>query len=78
MLELMAEARRQELQFREMETAQRMNWYDAKTVDRLERALNKARARLRLGTQGLAESRPAATPKDILHPGSGSVVGSAR
>ncbi len=78
MLELMAEARRQELQFREMEVAQRMNWYDAKSVDRLERALNKARARLRLGTPGLAESRQAAPPKDILHPGGGSVVGSAR
>lgn len=78
MLELMAEAKRQELQMRETEINQRMNWYDARTVDRLERALNRARARLRLDTQGLTESRTPAPPKDILRPGGGSVVGSAR
>lgn len=78
MLELMAEARRQDLLMRETEISQRMNWYDAKAVDRLERALNKARARLRLGTLGLAESRTPAPPKDLLRPGGGSIVGSAR
>jgi hypothetical protein len=56
-LDMMAEARRQELQVRETEIQQRMSWYDSRAVDRLERALGRAKARLRLGGQLAAGER---------------------
>jgi len=77
-LDMIAEARRQELQVRETEITQRMNWYDARSVDRLERALARAKARLRIGTQSLADGRTTPAPKDALRPGGGTIVGGTR
>lgn len=71
-LDMMAEARRQELALRETEFAHRMHWYDARTVDRLERSLATARARLRISSAQV-EARPPSTSKDLLpRPGGGS------
>jgi hypothetical protein len=56
-LDMLAEAHKQELRVRETEINQRMNWYDARTVDQLERTLAKARARLRVADQAPASDQ---------------------
>ncbi|KAA0239024.1 MAG: hypothetical protein HUU14_03195 [Dehalococcoidia bacterium] len=44
-----ARLRERELDARALEIAQRMQWYDSKTVERLERELSAARGRLQVG-----------------------------
>ena len=52
-----ARARERELDVRALEISQRMQWYDARTVDRLERELGAARSRLHLPTNFATEAR---------------------
>lgn len=50
-------ARERELDARALEITQRMQWYDAATVDRLERELSAARSRLQMGANMMAGAR---------------------
>ncbi len=50
-------ARERELDARSLEISQRMQWYDAQTVERLERELSAARGRLQMGANMMAGAR---------------------
>lgn len=50
-------ARERELNARALQISQRMQWYDAQTVERLERELSAARGRLQTGANMMAGAR---------------------
>jgi hypothetical protein len=52
-----ARVRARELEVRTLEISQRMQWYDARTIDRLERELRTARSRLQLPVNLATEAR---------------------
>jgi len=52
-----AKARQRVLQVRAREISQRMQWYDARTIERLERELSAARGRLYLTANLATEAR---------------------
>jgi len=52
-----ARARQLVLQLRAREISQRMQWYDARTIERLERELSAARGRLQLTANFATEAR---------------------
>ena len=52
-----ARARQLVLQLRAREISQRMQWYDACTIERLERELSAARGRLQLTANLATEAR---------------------
>ena len=56
-LDLLADARTRELAVRERELNQRQQWHESATIERLERALGRARSRLQLTPPNRAPAR---------------------
>ena len=56
-LDMLADARTMELAVRERELNQRQQWYESAAIERLERALRRARGRLQLTPTNRAPAR---------------------